>query len=120
MPTHSAGRLLFAALVLCSIVLAFGFGCQAGRWTVARRYALFVHDPPGQDQMEVIGEHIIRSAERIREDEYVVLREAIERYQKQAPLEQQAGIDTSLRVMKERRAERASQRPVILHIAEGR
>ena len=86
---------------------------------MARRYAQFVHDPPGQEQRAVPGEHIIKAAERIRQDEYAELREAIERYKKQAPPEQQAGIAASLLVMRERRAERASRRPTIEYIAEG-
>jgi hypothetical protein len=76
----SAGRLLFAALVVCSLAFSFSVGHLTGRWAMTRHHAPFTRDPPGQEQMEVLGEHIIRSAERIREDEYVELREAIERY----------------------------------------
>jgi len=113
-------RLLFAAFIICSLACAFAIGHLTGRWTMARHYARFTHDPPGQDQMEVIGKFIIRSAETIRVDEYMELCEAIERYRQQAPPEQQAGIDATLSVMRERRAERASQRPTVEYITEGK
>jgi len=45
----------------------------------------------------------------VREDEYVELREAVERYRGQVPAEQRAAIDECLRVMLDSREERASQ-----------
>jgi len=123
MPAPDTGRparLHFAALVVCSLAISFAIGHLADRWSMAGRNAQFVHDPPGQEQRTVLGEHIIKAAERIRQDEDAELREAIERYQEQAPPEQQAGIAASLLVMRERRAERAKQQPVIPEIAEGK
>jgi hypothetical protein len=110
----------FGALLVVALAISFGVGYLAGRWSTARRNAQFVHDPPGQEQRAVLGEQIIKAAERIRQDEYAELREAVERYKKQAPPEQQAGIAASLLIMRERRAERAKQQPMILDIAEGR
>jgi hypothetical protein len=111
---------VFGALIVVALAISFAVGHLTGRWSMARRNAQFVHDPPGQEQRAVLGEHIIKAAERIRQEEYAELREAIERYKKQAPPEQQAGIAASLLIMRERRAERAKQQPMILDIAEGK
>jgi hypothetical protein len=65
-----------------------------------------------------MSEHIIRESQRIKQDEYVELRKAVERHRQQASAEQHAVIDECLRVMRECRAERVKQRPVVLHIAD--
>jgi len=73
MPAPDTGRparLHFAALVVCSLAISFASGHLADRWSMARRYAQFVHDPSGQEQRAVLGEHIIKAAERIWQDEY--------------------------------------------------
>jgi acetyl-CoA carboxylase alpha subunit len=67
-----------------------------------------------------MSKNIISHAQRIKEDEYVELRKAVERYKKQAPAEQHPVIDSCLRVMREFRAERAEQRPVVMDLAEGK
>ena len=115
-PSHSASRLLFGALLLCTIVFSFGLGYQMRRWTEPN----LTSDPPTPDKSLAMSEHIIRESQRIKQDEYVELRKAVERHREQAPVEQHAVIDDCLRVMRECRAERAKQRPVVLDLAEGK
>jgi len=106
MPTHDPRRsaaLVFAAFVVLTVAVAFVLGHLSGRWAVARHYARFSHD---EDWRAAQNAFLISAGTRIREDEYVELREALERHRAQAPAEQRAGIEASLRVMRESRIER--------------
>jgi hypothetical protein len=123
MPTFPSGRavrLLFMVFIVCALALSFALGNLTGRLAVHRHYARFSIDPSTADLQEKLELHIIRSAQRIREDEYVELRTAVERHKAQAPAEHGPIIDECLRAMRERRAESASQRPKVEWIAEGR
>jgi hypothetical protein len=72
------------------------------------------------DQQTRIAEIIINSSQRIREDEFVEVRKTVERHRELASTEQQPAIDECLGVMREHWAQRADQRPTVLHAAEGR
>ena len=112
--------LLFAALVVIALGVSFAIGHLTGRWTVHRRYARFSFDPPSAVQQTKLGEHLISVSQVIRQDEYLDLRSAVERYREQAPSENWSVIDECLRVMQVCRDERAKQRPMVEYIAEGK
>jgi len=116
MPTPESHRpiaLLFTALVVC---FAFGLGYQTRKWTEPK----LSWDPPTPDEHAALGEHVRRSAQRIREDECALLCQAVERHKEHTPIEQHAAIDDCLRVMRECRAARANQRSAVQNIADGK
>src|SRR5262245_57974648 len=119
MSTPTRGRfvtLLFGAFVLYSVLFAFGLGYQTRKWTEPK----LSWDQPTPDQHAALGEHLRRSAQRIREDERVLLCQAVERHKEQAPIEQHAAIDDCLRVMRECRAKWAKQPSVVQAFADGK
>ena len=85
--------LLFAALLVCSLSFTFSFGHLLGRWQA--------------DRDATQGEHVIRESQRLKEDEYVELRKAVEHLKERSPAEEGATIDKCLVTMRKCREERS-------------